>query len=90
MMQTESDTQHSADVHVHVHEIHINKKLYKVAEPSLTGAQLKVLGGIPAENQLFLEQHGGKDLPIGDQQAVEMRNGLHFYDVAPGTFGDCA
>jgi Multiubiquitin len=85
-MQT-ANTQHSGDVHPHVHEIHINKKLYKVTEPSLTGAQLKALGGIPAENQLFLEQHGGKDMPIGDPQAVEMNDGLHFYDVAPGTFG---
>ena len=87
-MQAEGNLQHSAGVHVIVHEIHINKKLYKVAQPSLTGAEIKALGGIPAENQLFLEQHGGKDLPIGDQQSVEMENGLHFYDVAPGNFGD--
>jgi len=86
-MQTENNPQYSGEVHVHLHEIHINKKLFKVAEPSLTGAQLKVLGGIPPENQLFLEQHGGKDVPIGNQQVVEIRNGLHFFDVAPGTFG---
>ncbi len=73
---------------MHLYEIHINRQLYKVAEPLLAGAQLKALGAIPAENQLFLEQQGGKDLPIGDQQSVEMKNGLHFYDVAPGNFGD--
>ncbi len=85
-MQTETNARNSAGVEVLLHEIHINKKLFKVAQPSLTGAELKALAEIPPENQLFLE-HGGKDLPIGDQQSVEMKNGLHFYDVAPGNFG---
>ena len=68
------------------YHVHINKKLYVVHDPVLSGEQLKKLAGIPLENQLFLE-HGGRDIPIGDQQGVTMENGLHFYDVAPGTFG---
>src|SRR5262245_19393179 len=68
--------------------IHINKKPFKVLVPEMTGAELKKLGGIPTENQLMEERTGGeKDLPIGDADRVQMRNGLHFYDVAPGTFG---
>jgi hypothetical protein len=74
--------------HTEVFTIHINKKLFKVHVPEMTGAELKKLGGIPPENQLMEERTGGeKDLPIGDADRVQMRNGLHFYDVAPGTFG---
>jgi len=69
-------------------EIHINKKLYRISERIKTGAQLKEIANIPPENQLMMERTGGqKDLPIADGDSVEMKNGLHFYDVAPGTFG---
>lgn len=76
----------SASTHPILHEIFINKQLYRVSTHVLTGTELKRLAGIPADNQLFLEAHP-KDLPIGDGERVELKNGMHFYDVAPGNFG---
>jgi hypothetical protein len=86
-MQTQTEKpNHEAQPQGTTYHVHINKKLYVLHEPVLTGEQLKKLAGIPLENQLFIE-HGGRDTPIGDQQGVAMENGQHFYDVAPGTFG---
>ncbi|WP_352874725.1 multiubiquitin domain-containing protein [Mesorhizobium sp. M1006] len=54
----------------------------------MTGAELKQLAGKDQQYQLFLEGHGhDADRQIGDNEAVTLKNGMHFYTVPPATFG---
>lgn len=70
--------------------IHIDKKLYKVDGPALTGAQLRALPSPPisAEYDLLLEVPGGEDRLITDGETVELKNGMHFFsaprNITPG------
>lgn len=67
--------------------IHIENKMYKVAKTSITGAELRVLANPPigADRDLFLVEQGpGDDRLIADNQAVELKPGMHFY-CAPKT-----
>lgn len=68
--------------------ISINDRKYVVEEPTMTGAQLKVLAAIAPANQLFLESHGhDDDLPVRDDVAIELKSGMKFYDVPIGNLG---
>jgi hypothetical protein len=68
--------------------IFINDTKYTVDEPELTGAQLKALSGIAAANQLFLEIPGpGDDVHVRDDEEIELKSGLKFYDVPVGNLG---
>jgi hypothetical protein len=50
--------------------------------------QLKAVAGIPAANHLFLDVPGHQEDPqVLDEQRVEIRSGLHFYDVPVGNLG---
>ena len=66
--------------------IFIDGKEYKVEVESMSGAQIKALGGVPSDYQLFLERKG-EDQPISDAQSVKLENGMHFFAVPPATFG---
>lgn len=67
--------------------IHINKDRFTVNSPIL-GAELRDLGHIPAENQLFLEQPGEEpDILIEPVKTYELKNGSHLYDLPRGTVG---
>ena len=69
-------------------EIHIDAKLFKVDQLTMTGAQLKALAGLDGTYQLFLEETGDKpDRQINDTDVVQMKNGLHFFASKPATFG---
>lgn len=63
--------------------IHIDKKQYKVSTPTLTGLGLRQLPNpdISQEYELELEVPGGEDLPIADNQVVELKNGIHFFSA---------
>jgi multiubiquitin len=68
--------------------IFINDHKYVVDEDEMTGAQLKTLSGIASTNQLFLESHGhDDDLPIRDDEEIELKSGMKFYDVPVGNLG---
>lgn len=75
------------------YSIHIDNKLYKVEEPTLTGAELRHLPdpNIGPDFDLFLVVRGGLDKLIGDDEVVELREGQHFVsvprDVTPGSDG---
>jgi multiubiquitin len=70
------------------HVIFINDMYYQVREPSLTGAQLATLGGVPDGNQIFLDVPGpGEDLPVGREEPIELKPGTRFYDVPAGNLG---
>jgi hypothetical protein len=62
-------------------EIKIDRTNYKVHEPVLTGAQLRILPepDIGADRDLFEVVPGGSDLKIEIGTRVEMRNGLRFF-----------
>lgn len=66
--------------------IFIDNKQFKVEVEYLNGAQIKALGGVPSDYQLFLEQKG-EDKAISDAQSVKLENGMHFFAVPPATFG---
>ena len=57
-------------------------------EPRMTGAELKVLGEVPADYQLFLEVPGPKpDIGIRDDEEIDLKPGMRFNGVVPGTLG---
>lgn len=67
--------------------IFINKEKFNVVMP-VAGAQLRELGHIPANNQLFLEVHGsGQDELIDPNQSYTLKPGSHLYDLPVGTVG---
>lgn len=67
--------------------IHINKERFVVSSPVL-GSELRTLGNIPPENQLFLERPGDEpDLLIEPDKTYELKNGSHLYDLPRGTVG---
>ena len=69
-------------------KIQINKNHYDTSSETMTGAQLKTLGGIPAGNKLFKEEHGkDPDRLINDGDSVPVHNGDKFYDLPPGVVG---
>lgn len=64
--------------------IHIDNKVYKVNEETITGAQLRSLAqpSIGAERDLYEEVPGsGDDLKIEDSDSVNLKNGMHFYST---------
>lgn len=67
--------------------IHINKDRFVVAVP-ISGSELRTIGNVPAENQLFLERPGDEpDLLIEPDKTYELKNGSHLYDLPRGTVG---
>ncbi len=66
--------------------IFIDGKQFKVEVEFMNGAQIKALGGVPSDYQLFLEQKG-EDKAISDAQSIKLENGMHFFAVPPATFG---
>ncbi len=69
-------------------QVFINDKPIKAPKETMTGAELKVLGGISAGNKLFKEEPGiHADTPIADSDLVTLKNGDKFYDLPPGVVG---
>ncbi|ESZ15315.1 multiubiquitin domain-containing protein [Mesorhizobium sp. M1005] len=68
--------------------INIDGVHIEATSESMTGAELKQLAAKDQQYQLFLEGHGhDADRQIGDNEAVTLKNGMHFYTVPPATFG---
>ena len=74
-------TEHGQEAHEF--EIHIDRKLYKVAEATRTGAQLREIAQPPIgdDYDLFLEVPGGQDQLIADDEVVTLKNGEHFFSI---------
>ena len=68
--------------------IFIDEVRHFAPQPTMYGAELKALGQVPAEYQLFLEVPGpAPDIGIRDDEAVEMKPAMRFVSVVPGTLG---
>jgi hypothetical protein len=66
----------------------INQRPFHLDVNEASGRDLKALADIPIGNLLFREVPGpGDDLPISDDEVVELKSGEHFYDMPPGNFG---
>jgi hypothetical protein len=64
-----------------VFTIRIDRTVYKVDEPELTGLQLRHLSRPPIgpDRDLFEVVPGGSDMKTLDDQKVKMRDGLRFF-----------
>ena len=73
----------------HEFTIFIDAQRYVVDKTSMTGAEIKALAHIDAQYQLYLEEQGDRpDKPITDNEAVAIRNDMHFYAIPPATMGN--
>ncbi|KJS03685.1 MAG: hypothetical protein VR68_00850 [Peptococcaceae bacterium BRH_c4a] len=63
--------------------IKIDKEHYPATQEIMTGAELKVLGKVPSEYELWQEIPGQDDLKIDDNQSVNLRSGMKFLSVPP-------
>jgi len=74
----------------HEFEIQIDRVHYKVKLRQMTGLQLRHVPSPPIgpDRDLFEVVPGGSDRKIGDDQVVEIRNGLRFFTapahITPG------
>lgn len=60
----------------------IDKKEYKAPKEEMTGAELKVLGNVGSDRDLFEEMPGKQDdKKISDNETVHLKDGMHFYSV---------
>jgi hypothetical protein len=67
--------------------IHINGTRYFISSP-IAGAELRTLGQIPPDNQLFLECPGpDPDILIDPATTYDVKPGSQFYDLPRGTVG---
>jgi hypothetical protein len=64
-------------------EIQIDRKMYKVELKHMTGLQLRALPSPPigSDRDLFEVVPGGTDQKIGDEEVIEIRNGLRFFSA---------
>lgn len=68
--------------------IFINDDKYVAPKPDMTGAELKVLANIAAQNQLFQDAPGHHDDPqVFDDIPFHLKSGMKFYDVPVGNLG---
>jgi hypothetical protein len=87
MQEVEQNTPEGRVTPIHIN-IFINGKKFVAPRPVMNGAEIKHLGGIPPEYQLFLEAPGPKpDKGIRDDERVELKSGMHFFGVVPGNLG---
>jgi hypothetical protein len=66
--------------------IFVNNNAFTTHEHQLTGAQIKALAKVPADYELF-EVRGDQTIPVGNDQAVQIHEKLHFRAIPAGTFG---
>ena len=75
-----------------IFHIFVNKKKLETSATSLTGKAILELAQLsPSDYDLFLVKGQGESDPIGPDQPVGIRNGLHFNAIAKGVnFGGTA
>jgi hypothetical protein len=68
--------------------IFVNNKPFETNEHMLTGSEIKTLGGVPADYELY-EVKGSNTVPVGNEETVHIHNNQHFRAIPAGTFGAC-
>jgi|SRR5579863_3481283 len=78
--QDNKHPEHHKELHHHF-EIQIDRAHYTVTMKHMTGLQLRHVPTPPIgpDRDLFEVVPGGSDRKIGDNQEVEIRNGLRFF-----------
>lgn len=72
------------------YSIHVDNKLFKVGQATITGAELRALPQPPIgpDRELIQVVPGGLDIVINDGDVIELREGEHFVstprNVTPG------
>jgi hypothetical protein len=74
------------DSHTQGFKIFINDVEHTVVEPTLSGLQIKALGNIQSDYQLFLEKPGD-DQPIQDTASIKIHPNMRFYSLPPAVYG---
>ena len=64
----------------------VNNNEAQTKKHELTGSEIKQLGNVPGDYELF-EVVGDHTVPIGNQQPVHIHNQMHFRAIPAGTFG---
>ncbi len=91
-MDNDDEKQHGQEQH-NQFEIQIDRKHFTVTMKHMTGLQLRHVPSPPIgpDRDLFEVVPGGSDRKIGDEQVVEIRNGLRFFtapaQINPGMEG---
>lgn len=67
----------------HPFKIKIDKNHYSVTEDSMTGLEIKRLGGVSDGYELWLEQPGDIDLEVKDSDTIEIKHGMKFFSTSP-------
>jgi hypothetical protein len=62
-------------------KIQIDKKIYDAPKETMTGAELKTLGQVKTDRDLFEKIPGKDDLLIRDADIVHLKNGDQFYSA---------
>lgn len=80
-MTDPSTQQEAAEAHAHEFKIQIDRVHYDVPAAQMTGEQLRQVPPtpIPETRDLYEVRPGEQDRLIGDQDVVEIRNGLRFF-----------
>jgi hypothetical protein len=70
--------------------IHIDRAVFMVDTDAMTGAQLRALPNPPVgpDRDLYQVVPGGEDIPVGNDQVVHLKPGMHFVTaphVNPGS-----
>lgn len=67
----------------------VDNKKFDTDRASLTTMEIKAIAVVPANYQLFLEEHGdAPDRALSDGEGIDLQNPpKHFYAVPPATFG---
>jgi hypothetical protein len=67
-------------------KIFIDRKEFRAHSDEMTGEQIRHLPNPPIgpDRDLWLDVPGGHDKLIGNNEVVELRNGMHFF-TAPAT-----
>jgi hypothetical protein len=66
--------------------IFVNNQPVKTTQHELIGAQIKALGSVPPEYELFRVE-GQNSIPVGNDERVHLHENEHFRAIPSGSFG---
>lgn len=77
---------HGGGEHRHSITIDINGKAVTTTQRELTGLEIKALGSVPADYELFMVRDG-KSVPVTNEERVRLHEHEQFRAIPSGTFG---